>query len=197
MAWLHVTNTSVPYTQLPLVFLFCFFCFVFFYQYSPIPCLLYSLTTPILRIYAMEASSPNLKERMPASYKQRRKAQKNDYRQEKQINFWLCQLLCRCRQINTIQSKIIISFKSTDATSVHKSTTQCPEPMLIYHVSYFMMPTSILALSGFDQKGLYGGNLRLPTNMTIIIGMPYFLESLWYGSKSDYLCLILYMKLIS
>ena len=109
MAWLHVTNTSVPYTQLPLVSLFCFF-----YQYSPMPCLLYSLTTPILRIYAKVASSPNLKERMPASYKQMRKAQKNDYRQEKQINLWLCQLLW-CRQINTIQSKIIISFKSTDS----------------------------------------------------------------------------------
>lgn len=34
---------------------------------DPIPCLLYSLTTPILRIYAKVASSPNLKERMPAS----------------------------------------------------------------------------------------------------------------------------------
>lgn len=173
----------------------CFFV-LFFYQYSPIPCLLYSLTTPILRIYAKVASSPNLKERMPASYKQMRKAQKNDYRQEKQINLWLCQLLW-CRQINTIQSKIIISFKSTDTISVHKPTTQCPEPMLIYHVSYFKIPTWILALSGFDQEGLYGGNLRWPTNMTIIIGMPYFLESLWYDSKSDYLSLILYMKLIS
>ena len=120
MAWLHVTNTSVPYTQLPLVSLFCFF-----YQYSPIPCLLYSLTTPILRIYAKVASSPNLKERMPASYKQRRKAQKNDYRQEKQINLWLCQLLWCC-QINTIQSEIIISFKSTDTISVHKPTTNVP-----------------------------------------------------------------------